>query len=126
MNERKRANKDRARGINGIDEGYDPNMADVCNISCIARDMVQLESIARCWKRACCLTCAAEADITQPYCRNKSSSCGEDEIEILSMVKRLNLGAYESERAINDNALIEEWVDYENSEEGCFFLAAAW
>ena len=53
--ERRHANRENEIGLNGLDQRYYANMADVRNFSALAWQQVQQEAIARCWKRPRCL-----------------------------------------------------------------------
>ena len=58
--ERQQIYSSNTRGLNGLEQGYDTNMLDVCRLSNKAWNEIENEKIARCWVRAHCLSHSQE------------------------------------------------------------------
>ena len=123
--ERKNANKANKKGLNGIGEGYEANMADVCNLAKKAWEMVSQHSIAKCWKRAHCLPCGMEADITQIFGRTTNRDADDNVNEVANLFEKLGINVGETENEHSAEELFNEWVDLEYSEEARFALACS-
>lgn len=114
--ERKQANKNRTKGLNGIQEGYDANMHDVCLMSKKAWDNVSSDTIKRCWVRSHCLPCVMEAEISQSVNTTKQKCSNEQETELLHLFKRFRLHDVQSNGEVSSEEA-DSWISVEDNDE---------
>ncbi len=68
IQKRRKENSGRRPRLNGLLEGYDPNICDLCTLSTELWDEIDLKSISKCWIKASCLPRLYEMDLTNLYC----------------------------------------------------------
>ncbi len=123
--ERRDMNKNRAKGLNGPREGYDPNMLDVCNLSKKPWEFVSSQLIARCWLKARCLPCVHESDLRQQWSR-KSKECDDDDLtDIMKSLQTVSLEGLEMNCEESASAIVDAWVNVEESSDGRFALISS-
>ncbi len=123
--ERRDANKNRTRGLNGLHEGYDPNLFDVYDISKRAWELVSSQSIARCWLKARCLPCVYESDLRQQWSRTSKERYEDDISDIMKSLQMMSLEGLQMNCEESASDTVYAWVNVEESNHGRFVLISS-
>ena len=113
--ERQQIYSSNTRGLNGLEQGYDTNMLDVCRLSNKAWNEIENEKIARCWVRAHCLSHSQENCWTQIYGHLLHESNTSDVLEVIAKLQKLKIiGECHSTKRETKDAC-DEWVAIEEN-----------
>ncbi len=105
IQKRRKENDGRRSELNGLLEGYDPNMWDVCALSKVSWDEVDQKSIGKCWIKASCLPHLYETDLTNVYC---SANNTNESVEITNMTTLLQEISLETKSNSRSKSLKEK------------------
>ena len=109
--ERRRINAGNIRGRNGLSDGYDPNLWDVCELSKSVWDEIQPATVARCWVKAKCLPCIYETELEQNFGKVGKALVSDKVDDIVKLIQQLNMV---STRVTTEREIVgevTEWVD---------------